>query len=158
MSASRALESPELTIEPFEPADLDAMIDYVNPAFARMLGFSDPSELIEEDILALFADREAAEKMLARVMETEDTLVQEMGMRQVGGGGIYAQVSTTCNRNADGQTLGIVLSFADVTEHMRAQDELEQRVAEQTSEYEKNTELLRQEIADLKGAATEDGE
>jgi len=133
-------------------ANLDAVIDYANPAFARLLGIDDPDTLIEGDSLSLFADRDAAESMLGQVLQTEDTLLQEMAMRHSGGGEVFAQVSATCNRNADGQPLGIVLSFADVTAHLRAQDALAQRVADQTTEYEQNTDRLRQEIAELKGS------
>jgi len=135
-------------------ADLDGGIVYANPAFARMVGVDDCAELIEQNALQFFADREAAEALVQDVMQSGKPVLREMSMRG-SGEEIFAQVSATCNRNENGNVLGIVFSFADVTEHRRLRGELERRFAEQATEYEHSTENLRRELAELKHSARE---
>ena len=136
-------------------ADPEGAIVYANPAFAGMVGIENSEELVEQSVLLFFVDHTAVEALMSQVMQSGETIVQEMGMRNRGGEDIFAQVSATCNRNADGNALGIVLSFADVTEHRRLQGELEQRFADQTAVYEQNAERLRHEITELKNSARE---
>jgi len=137
-------------------ADLDGGIVYANPAFARMVGADDCAELLEQNALQFFSNREAAESLVQSVMQSGETVLREMSMRAAGGEEVFAQVSATCNRNEDGNVLGIVFSFADITEHRRLQGELERRFAEQATEYEHSTERLRRELAELRSSSQED--
>jgi len=136
--------------------DLDGVIVYANPAFAGMVGVNDCAELNDQNAWQFFSDSDAAEAMVQHVMQSGETIAQEVAMRRTSGDDIFAQVSATCNRNEDGNALGIVLSFADITEQRRLRGELEQRFADQTTQYEETAERMRREIEDLRSSALEE--
>jgi PAS domain S-box-containing protein len=147
-------------------ADLDARLEYANPAFARMLGFERPDDLVGQDMAALFPENPAADELIQSVAREHESRKTEMTVRKTTGEEIYVQVSVACSRNAEGQPDGLVFSFADVTAHRameqalrNTQADLENRVAERTvqlqselAEHRRTQEALQARIAELERA------
>jgi PAS domain S-box-containing protein len=140
-------------------ADLDARLDYVNPAFATMLGHAETEPLLGRDIRDFINDKAAADEIIEKVKEDPRTWMSEMSMKKEDGDDLFVQVSATCNRSSEGEALGIVFSFADITDYKQAQKrldtmqmEIEAKVAERTSGLIKHSQELEAELAKLKAA------
>ena len=131
-------------------ADLQARAVYVNPAFVSMLGYEETEELTNKDTRELFADAGSAEELVTQVLADDQTWMSEMEMKRRDGREIYAQVSATCNRTADNAPTGIVFSFADITIHKKAEDELH----DAQSKLEKEVDRQASELALAKGKKT----
>jgi len=101
-------------------ADIEAKLEYVNPALAAMWGYGEPEELLGLDARDLLKDRDAAEKMVEVVMRNHETWMEEMQARKKEDGEFDVQVSAACNRNSDGEPVGIVFSFVDISDRKRA--------------------------------------
>ena len=133
--------------------DLEMAIEYANPAFADMIGQPDREALAGRPLSEFLYDPAVAEEMKAHVFERETPWVRETPLRQLSGESVFAQVSATSCRDADGEPVGVVFSFADITRHRqteealrRAQDELAKRDDERILELSAANERL---LADL---------
>lgn len=95
--------------------DLEAQLEYVNPATARIWGFQSPAELIGESLSVLLANPSDASAIISSLTgETfqwkgEATAVRANGER------FRIQVSASCNRDSDGDVVGAVLSLSDLS-------------------------------------------
>lgn len=107
-------------------ADLEAKLEYVNPAVASMWGYNDPDELLGQDVRSLLSDRDAADKMIKVVMEDQQIWTGEMRASKNGEGEFDVQVSAVCNRNSDGELVGIVFSFVDISDRKRAEEAMKE--------------------------------
>jgi PAS domain S-box-containing protein len=110
--------------------DLDAMLEYINPAVAHMWGYDNPDELLGQDVRVLLGKTDAAAKMIAIVLSDHQTWVGELKAPRPGGGEFDVQISAACNRNTEGEPVGIVFSFVDISDRKRA--EQAERDAERT--------------------------
>ena len=122
-------------------ADADGKMVDVNPAFARLLGYEQPEALVETNIRDCLTDPKSLDSLLSEVQTDEQCWMIETSMRVHGGGEVFVQMSATCNRSADGTPIGFVFSFADITEHKRAEAQmqvtraaLERKVDQQAAE------------------------
>ncbi len=108
-------------------ADLKAKLEYVNPAVSGMWGFGKPEELNGMSVKKLFEDQSVAEKMIHTVTEESKTWMGETLARKNGSGETFdVQISATLNRNSDGESVGIVFSFIDISDRKRAEGALRQ--------------------------------
>ena len=96
--------------------DKEALTQFANPAFARMLAIEDMDSIAGSDIRDHFADKTAAAELVGKVLSDDQTWMSEMTMTRSNGEDMFIQVSAACNRTSDGEPTGIVFSFADVTE------------------------------------------
>jgi PAS domain S-box-containing protein len=110
--------------------DLDAMIEYINPAVVRMWEYPNPDELLGKDIRTLLSDKDAAGRMITEVLSEHQTWMGETKAQKAGGGDFDVQVSAACNRNTEGEPVGVVFSFIDISDRKRA--EQAEREAERT--------------------------
>jgi len=159
-------------------ADLQARIEYANPAFAALLGVQDVEALAERDLRDFMIDPTAVDALVAHVVQQGQPWMAELRMRRNDGAEMYVQVSAACCRDEDGAPAGIVLSFADVTAHRRTEEALEgaqkelerrgdarahelteanRRLSEALAALQAENERLRQEIAALKSALPSSG-
>ena len=101
-------------------AGLDGQIEYANPAMAAMWGSVAADELVGLNVRDLFADPVAADAMVSAVLAAQKTWVGHLRAKRKDGGEFEVQVSAGCNRLSEGDTAGLVLSFIDITDRMRA--------------------------------------
>lgn len=102
-------------------ANIDAKLEYVNPAVARMWGYEDPDELFETDVRDLICDRDRASEMIGKVMGDGESWTGEMLAARKDGGEFDVQISSVCNRDSDGEIVGVVFSFLDVSDRKHAE-------------------------------------
>ena len=103
-------------------ADLGLRIEYCNPAVATMWGLPGLNDALDKDACTLFADEGAAQAMLQTVIDGGESGVSEIKAKQQDGTEFDIQVSANCNRNSDGDVVGVVLSFVDISDRKRAED------------------------------------
>lgn len=109
--------------------DLSARIEYVNPAFLSMWEHSNPKKVIGAAIDDLWA-KDLTENFKGCLVEnkpwsTEIARIRESGADQV------LQVTAAPNRDHTGQVVGIAISFIDITDLKRAQEEIRKEAQEQ---------------------------
>jgi len=103
--------------------DLQHHFEYVNPALASMWGFNSTEEIIGQDLGMLFSDKQAINQMAETVMGGQQIWTGEMQAAHNGDGGSFdVQVSAALNRNTDGESVGMVLSFVDISDRKRAEE------------------------------------
>lgn len=108
-------------------ADLKAKLEYVNPAVSEMWGFGDPRELNGMSVVNLFKDKAVAEEMIRTVTGEEKTWMGETQAKKKGASDFFdVQISATLNRNSDGESVGMVFSFIDISDRKRAEEAVRQ--------------------------------
>lgn len=100
-------------------ASVDGVLEYVNPAAARMWQ-AEPDAMLGIDVRELLADDVAADAMISAVMASQKAWSGEMAARRSDGSLFHVQVSTVCNRVGGGDAVGLVFSFVDISDRMRA--------------------------------------
>lgn len=125
-------------------ADLDAALEYANPAFARMVGADAVDSLIGHNLREWCAEPESVDTMTEQIHQAGQGAVCELTMNGAGGEELFVQVTADSARDADGQATKLVFSFADITAHRKTEEalretqaELERLVAERTRELAK---------------------
>ena len=103
-------------------AELNAKLEYANQAVAHMWGYEDGEALIGTDVRSLMSDSVSADAMIAAVLAAERGWIGQMNARRRDGSEFSVQVSAACNRLAEGELVGIVLSFVDVSDRIRAEE------------------------------------
>jgi PAS domain S-box-containing protein len=102
-------------------ANRNASLEYVNPATVRMWGYASAEELANADVSRFFTDRVKTREMIRTVLDDGRTWTGEMEAVRCDGARMEVQVSAVRNHNTDGETVGIVFSFADVSDRKRAE-------------------------------------
>lgn len=101
--------------------DLESRVEYINPAVLEMWAYTDMEEVRTYDVRGLFLDQNAAGEMIAAVMDdSEHGWTADMIAVRKDGSQFHVQVSASCNRNTDGEPIGLVFSFADISDRHRA--------------------------------------
>jgi len=95
--------------------DLDAQLEYVNPATATIWGYQTSAELIGAPLGGLLADPADAQRIISSLIgENYEWKGESVGVR-ANGERFRVQVSAACNRNSDGDVVGAVLSLCDLS-------------------------------------------
>lgn len=102
--------------------NIHGLLEYVNPAVVRMWGFKETSELLGLDFRDLLADRTKADHILNEVMGARQFWSGEVKARRSNGTEFDMQASAACNRNSDGEQVGMILSFTDISDRKRADE------------------------------------
>jgi PAS domain S-box-containing protein len=102
-------------------ATVEGEIEYVNQALVDMRGCRDAEEVCGQDVRSLLSDRAVADRLLQNACETHQTSVVDTIARRADGTEFDVQVSVACNLDPEGEPLGIVLSFADISDRKRAE-------------------------------------
>ena len=111
-------------------ANLDALLEYANPAVAQMWLYDSPEDLMGAKVRDLLGDPAVADLMIRQLMDSGESWTREARARRKDGTEFHVQVAAACNRNTDGELDGIVLSFVDISDRKRAVEaerELERR-------------------------------
>lgn len=105
-------------------ADLSGSLEYANPSMSRMWGCGESDKLIGVNIRDLFCDRDAASAMVSQVLQAPEAWVGEMQAARRAGTPFTVQVAASRNRNADGEVVGMVMSFVDISDRKRVEEVL----------------------------------
>ena len=103
-------------------ADLAARLEYVNPAMTRMWGFGADDEFLGTDVRTLFGETAKAGKMLDTVLQDQQNWSGEVKAVRKNGEKFHVQIPVACNRNSDGDPVGVVFSFVDISDRRRAEE------------------------------------
>lgn len=105
-------------------ADMNATLEFANPAFARMLDLGNPEDLIGQDLRQWFEEGAVAEDLISSAAEATEPQAAETRMKTAEGREIFTQISAASTRNTEGEAVGLVFSFTDITAHLRTQEAL----------------------------------
>jgi len=103
-------------------ANLDMRIEYANPVAAAMWEVPRQSELVGMNVAELFGDADMVENMKTAVFKEEKTWVRQISATGRLGKAFNVQVAAACNRNSEGEAVGVVLSFVDISDRKRAEE------------------------------------
>ncbi len=101
--------------------NINLQLEYSNPAMASMWGYENVDEMIAKDVRKLFVNEAIAEEKFHLVVEDGKNWVKEMKAHKKDGTTLDVQVSATCNRNSDGDIVGVVFSVMDINDRKRAE-------------------------------------
>jgi PAS domain S-box-containing protein len=101
-------------------ADLNAQLEYANPAAAAMWACESPEAMIGVSLRDLLEDAGVADRMVDTLVRTGESWTGEARARRRDGSTFDVQLAAACNRNSDGELDGIVLSFVDMSDRKRA--------------------------------------
>ncbi len=102
-------------------ANMHGVLEYVNPAFARMMESPDQNDLVGVSIKELFDGNVIADDLLAAVLGEQGSWTGEVSAEMPSGGTVDMQILANCNRNSDGEKVGVVFSFTDLSDRKRAE-------------------------------------
>ena len=113
-------------------SSLDRRFIDVNPAFARMLGYETPADVLAiPDIAALYVDPAQRGPLFDELLRTGELKGWEVQWKRRDGVPVTLRGSSRLFRDADGRALATEVIVEDATERLRAE---EQRRREQTLE------------------------
>ena len=99
--------------------DMSSVIEYANPATARLWGRPSESELVGRHLGEMFLNHDDAERIASSLSgEHFESTGVVVALRQ-GGEPFRVGFSAACNRDSDGNVVGAVLSFTDLTDEDR---------------------------------------
>lgn len=122
-------------------ASRDGELTDVNPAFRNMWGFDDSDEILGRSVTAFWKDPQRA----ASVMETvtkQGEWEGELEAVRNDDSTFFVRALASHLTNDDGDPIGVIASFVDITE----QKETEQKLEEQRNNLEVLNEILRHDI------------
>ena len=106
-------------------ADIEGRLQYANPATVRLWGCNAPEDLIGRHVWTLLKDEEAARAMVRSILNNQ-TWSGEMVAIRADHSEIPIQVGATDTRNNEGDLVGMVFSFMDITDRKRAEEAMKQ--------------------------------
>lgn len=102
-------------------ADLDGHIDYINQAGCQLLGWEQSEVIAGQNLSKLIAAPHIIAEILQSVRKGE-RWSGEVTLRKHSPHPIQAQLAAAPNRDTDEQLVGMVLSFLDISDRIRAQE------------------------------------
>lgn len=109
-------------------ADLQGTLVYVNPAAAKLWGYLAPEDMTGHNVRELWVSPDDAEPIMDTVITRQSNWSGEIIAVTRRGTAVAMQVSAACNRDAEDQLIGMVLSFTDISDRKAVEE------AERTAE------------------------
>jgi len=106
--------------------NIEARLEYVNPAIVEMWGFDSDDEILNKDIRTLLIDSEGADGMVQAALQDHSSWNGELIAKRKNGEEFFAQISVACNRDSDGEVVGMVVSIDDISDRKRAEEAMRQ--------------------------------
>jgi PAS domain S-box-containing protein len=107
--------------------DVDGMLEYVNPALVKMWGYEQAAVMEGRDVWMLLEHQEEARRIFKHLIDTgEDWSGEMVACRRKSEQTFEVQISASCNHDSDGELVGAVFSFMDITDRKRAEEALRQ--------------------------------
>jgi len=119
----------ETSLNAIAVTDLDGSLTYVNPAFLKMWGYSDLSEVLGRPAVSFWQSPATAEQV-RQAMLTQGWWVGELNALRRDGSPFVTQLVTNLVTDSAGQPLCGQASFIDITERRRAEERLRQSEAD----------------------------
>lgn len=109
----------------FVTTDLNGNLNYVNPAFLKMWGFSSETEVLGKNAVEIWESLEKAKEVLEIVQDTGFWNGELLARKK---DGLTFDVEILANRvvNSIGEAVCLQASFADITERKRADNQLKE--------------------------------
>ena len=86
-----------------------------------MLGYDSPDSMVGIDIRQVIGEGEKSEEMVSQVLVKGLTWSSELAVPKPSGGILDLGIFAACNYNSDGDKVGIVFSFTDLSDKNRAE-------------------------------------
>jgi len=97
-------------------ANVEGVIEYVNPAVALIWGFEARDEVLGMDIRALFGeDNSLAQEMVDNVIGGQQTWSGQLDGLRKDGTALTLSVASVPNRNSDGELVGMIATIQDIS-------------------------------------------
>jgi PAS domain S-box-containing protein len=104
-------------------AEMDGTLNYANPAFIKMWGYDDVSEIIGRNAIEFWEVGHKAEEVMNTVLEKGSWSGELTGIRK-DGSTFIAQVSTNKVLDKSGKAVCMQASFADITDLKKTDEQL----------------------------------
>jgi PAS domain S-box-containing protein len=111
-------------------ADLDGELMAANPAFLDMWGYGDSEDIIGEPVIGGWKNPEKAADVLDQVQEA-GCWEGELEALRADGSTFFTRCSASCMTDDEGEPIGVLASFVDITERK----EREHQLAEEREKY-----------------------
>jgi two-component system cell cycle sensor histidine kinase/response regulator CckA len=102
-------------------ATLDAQFEYVNPAVAQMWGYDRVEEVIGRNIVDFLADPALATTLIEAGKAGKVWAGRALAKRK-NGSIFHVQISLASNRDSEDELVGMVFSFLDISDSLRAEE------------------------------------
>jgi len=142
----------ESSINGFVFTDLDGHINYVNNAFLQLLGYENQDEVLHKHFKDFFADPKEAVRLVKTLLMEKKGWGGEMLARKKDNSFFDAQLSASLVRDNNGNPIGGIVSFIDITQRKQLEkvQEAIYRISE-TAGYAQNLDDLFKEIHKIIG-------
>jgi PAS domain S-box-containing protein len=94
-------------------ADLDARVEYANPAFAGLVGFEDAGDLVGGDLGTFLQPHDTVDAVIQRVKGTAEVWRGSVTLVARSGSSRMIELCATCSRDADGDPMNLVFSVTE---------------------------------------------
>jgi PAS domain S-box-containing protein len=101
--------------------DMQARIEYANPATARIWGYPSSADLVGLPLGKLLLNEEDGQQIVSSLTGEHYMTSGIAVARRYDGDPFRVNIRAACNRDSDGNVVGAVLSFSDLTERDRVQ-------------------------------------
>jgi PAS domain S-box-containing protein len=128
-------------------------ISFVNNSFLTMWGFTNPDDLLGKTILQCC--HPDARDDLFNVFEVLDEIgswVGELFLKKIDGSGMYTILSASLIKNENEETIGIVLSFVDITLRKKVDYALKEKhtiITKRNKEIERDLKMAQVTLKDI---------
>lgn len=99
--------------------NLNSVVEYANPAVARIWGLPSPADIINHNLGILFLNPSDGTAIIESLSGENFTTDGVVVAKRADGSPFRAQIRAACNRNTNGEVVGAVVSFTDLTERDR---------------------------------------
>ncbi len=99
--------------------DMNSRIEYANPATARLWHFFEAGDLVGRDLGDLFENSRDGHIVMDSLSGEHYSVAETLTAKRYDGESFRVRVNAACNRNSDGEVVGAVLSFIDLTDRDR---------------------------------------
>ncbi|HMP90532.1 MAG TPA: PAS domain-containing protein [Kiritimatiellia bacterium] len=103
-------------------ADPMGIIVYANPAALNLWGCKSENELKGQSILNIWEDTAKARHMIDTIMDSDRGWNGDLTARRMDRSNISLHVAAACNLDDDNEATGMVFSFVDISDRLRADE------------------------------------
>ncbi len=136
-------------------SDLQGRLSYVNDAFVELWALSDAGQALGQPVEDFWHDPDQARAVVGALMQGAGTWRGELVGCRRDGSPFDVAVWATLAAGVDGQPIGMLASFLDITERKRAETELQQLNATLDARVQERTRALESALAHLQQAQDE---